>query len=195
MPRPSRSLALLPLGLLFALTACKPKTGGSGGFGGLLDRLKGGGTTAASGDLSGPLSVRELKENEFRTFVEEPGKLCVVVFHADWCGPCRVLKPRLEKVGAEFGKVAVVGRFNVDDCRSLAKEREVGSIPDVRFYRDGKQVDAFIGLADETELRAAFVKNSAGLAAPGAADSSGSGPGQTIQPMKKDWLPPGVERR
>ncbi len=175
----------------------------------------------------GPL-VRSLSAEEYPAFIATPGHLVVVDFYADWCGPCRQLAPILEAVVEEQGGKVLLGKVNVDDNEALAAKMGISGIPDVRFFRDGKQVDSFKGAPPETFVRerlAALVGGTAVAVAPkpeppkpeppkpqplkpGDATAAtkpgdpkpgdakpGEEPKQTIAPMSKDWLPPGVERR
>jgi thioredoxin len=127
----------------------------------------------------------------------------VVDFHADWCGPCRRLSPILEKVAAGHGDLVRVGKLNVDHAKEVAGKAGVRSIPDVRFFRDGKEVDRFVGLPPEAHVREKFQQHTRGLkpaaAATATAETGEAAAGEpaqpAIQPMRKDWLPPGVERR
>lgn len=187
--RISRPATMASLLALSALTGCSKK---AGGIGDLLEKLKGGSATpvTVSGGRSGP--PREIAEGEFKSFIGQPGRLCVVVFHAEWCGPCKQLKPVMETIAPDFEGTAAVARIDVDKAQSLATEYGVRSIPDVRFFRDGKQVDQFVGLPSAAEVRSKFEKNTAGLQADPAATAAPSG---TIEPMKKDWRPPGIEKR
>lgn len=132
--------------------------------------------------------VTELEAGEYKDFIEQPGKLVVVDFYADWCGPCRQLEPVLEKIAGEFPETAVVGKLNVDFAKDVTAAAGVREIPDVRFFRDGKMVGQFVGVPSEGEIREKFQKLSAGGANGAAAEPA-------IQPMPKDWLPPGIERR
>ncbi|XP_070264079.1 thioredoxin, mitochondrial [Myotis yumanensis] len=81
----------------------------------------------------------------------------VVDFHAQWCGPCKILGPRLEKVVAkQHGKV-VMAKVDIDDHTDLAIEYEVSAVPTVLAIKNGDVVDKFVGVMDEDQLEA-FMK-------------------------------------
>ena len=73
------------------------------------------------------------------------GKLMMVDFWADWCGPCRMLGPVIEKLADQYPDV-VVGKVNVDDEQELAMRYGVMSIPTVIFFKDGKEIDRKVGV-------------------------------------------------
>lgn len=73
------------------------------------------------------------------------GKLMMVDFWADWCGPCRMLGPVIEKLAAQYPDVAV-GKVNVDEEQELALRYGVMSIPTVIFFKDGKEIDRKVGV-------------------------------------------------
>jgi thioredoxin len=155
-------------------------------------------TPPAATPSTGTADVRALAATEFDSFVATPNRLVVVDFHADWCGPCRTLGPVLEQVAAEFPGKVRIGKINVDHAGDLPAIEGVSGIPDVRLYRDGKLVDKFVGAIDAGRIRGLFEKHSAGItvdtaaAAPAEAAAPAAPP---IQPMTKDWRPPGIERR
>jgi thioredoxin 1 len=89
----------------------------------------------------------------------------LVDFYADWCGPCRMLAPTLERLAAEFrGRVKIV-KVNVDQQPELAEAFQVASIPTLIFFANGKLVGRTSGLVPEAGLRNALNQ----LAGPAAA--------------------------
>lgn len=77
----------------------------------------------------------------------------LVDFYADWCGPCRMLSPSLERLSREFeGRVKIL-KVNVDAEPQLADEFRVESIPLLVFFVEGQPVGRGAGLMNESDLR------------------------------------------
>ena len=160
------------------------------------------GTATSTGSHSGPI-VSEISEADFVAFIGREDRLIVVDFYADWCPPCRALSPLLEKTAAEHRGKVLVGKVNVDQAPNLSQQYGVRSIPDLRFFRNGKEVDRLIGLPPEAHLRTLLARHAESvpdLPAEPSVEKTGDAPAiegnpQGVSPMSKDWLPPGVQRR
>lgn len=77
----------------------------------------------------------------------------VVDFYADWCGPCKMMSPLMEKLSGEYeGKVKFC-KINVDDEEELAIQNSVQSIPLFVLYKDGQVIDKAVGARAEDETR------------------------------------------
>ncbi|XP_029913154.1 thioredoxin, mitochondrial [Myripristis murdjan] len=76
----------------------------------------------------------------------------LVDFHAQWCGPCKILGPRLEKaVAKQKGRVAMA-KVDIDDHTDLAIEYGVSAVPTVIAMRGGDVIDQFVGIKDDDQL-------------------------------------------
>lgn len=73
-------------------------------------------------------------------------KIVLADFYADWCGPCRRLKPAIHAIADEYaGRIGVVA-VNVDRNKELASAHRVSGIPDVRIFASGIQAEQIVGL-------------------------------------------------
>lgn len=89
---------------------------------------------------------------DFEKRVLESSVPVVVDFHASWCGPCKILGPRLESIiSQKAGKIALA-KIDVDDNTELAMQFNVNSVPTVLGVKNGKIQDRFVGLKEDDLL-------------------------------------------
>ncbi|WP_054950368.1 thioredoxin [Numidum massiliense] len=81
----------------------------------------------------------------------------LVDFWAEWCGPCRVQLPIIEKLATELDGQATVAKVNVDEHGDLAAQFGITGIPALLIFKDGELVDRFVGLQDEGTLKKAVL--------------------------------------
>ena len=74
------------------------------------------------------------------------GKLMMVDFWADWCGPCKMLSPVVESIGSQYEGKVLVGKVNVDEEPELARRFGVMNIPTVVFLKNGQEIDRKVGV-------------------------------------------------
>ncbi len=89
--------------------------------------------------------VKYLENEDFKEVIKDG--FWVVDFYADWCGPCRMLAPVLEKLDENILKI------NVDKHEALAQQFGIMSIPTVGFFKDGELINKVIGFRTEEDLR------------------------------------------
>jgi len=77
--------------------------------------------------------------------------LVLVDFYADWCGPCKMLAPVVERLAAD--SPAAVAKVDVDANQQLAGQYQVRGVPTVVLFADGEPVERFSGVRGEEELR------------------------------------------
>lgn len=100
------------------------------------------------------------RENYQQLLTEESFKRPVVIdFWADWCAPCKMLMPVLEKLAEEYQGQFLLARLDTQADQEMAAQFQVRSIPTVMVIRDGKRIDEFTGALPESEVRAFIDKN------------------------------------
>jgi putative thioredoxin len=77
----------------------------------------------------------------------------LVDFWADWCQPCRILKPILEKLAVEYGGRFILAKVDSDQNQELAERYGVRGIPAVKAFIDGELADEFTGALPEDQIR------------------------------------------
>jgi thioredoxin 1 len=69
----------------------------------------------------------------------------VVDFWADWCGPCRLVAPELERLAAAHGEAVRVVKVDVDRNGEVAAEYGIQSIPTIALFRAGRWIASSVG--------------------------------------------------
>jgi putative thioredoxin len=99
------------------------------------------------------------ESNAAQLLIEESHNRPVVVdFWADWCEPCKVLMPMLEKIAAEYQGAFLLAKVNADEQQMIAQQFGVKSLPTVMVIQNGQPVDGFAGAQPETEVRTMLEK-------------------------------------
>lgn len=87
-------------------------------------------------------------KNNFKELINNK---VIVDFYADWCGPCKMLSPVLEKISAEEN-IDIV-KINVDNEQELAREYGIMSIPTLIIFENGKEINKNIGLCSKQDIK------------------------------------------
>jgi thioredoxin 1 len=80
------------------------------------------------------------------------GKPVFLDFWAEWCGPCKIMDPVVEKLAAKYSDRMVFGKVNVDEEMNLSSRYQVFSIPTFMIFKNGQPMDAVIGAVGEASL-------------------------------------------
>ncbi len=99
-------------------------------------------------------NAMELTKDNFDSTTQSG--VTLVDFWAEWCGPCRMMSPVLDKLAAEYPEGVTIGKVNVDNEMDLAQKFGVSSIPTLVLLKDGNEVKRYVGVTPERELAAAI---------------------------------------
>jgi thioredoxin 1 len=100
-----------------------------------------------------------VKEITDQNFEQEVGKATVPVlldFWAEWCMPCRMLAPTIDKVANEYAGKVTVGKVDTDANRDISMKFGISAIPTVILFKNGEIVQRFVGLRQEKDFKAAL---------------------------------------
>jgi len=84
-----------------------------------------------------------LTESNFKK--ELNNKVILVDFWASWCVPCKMMAPILNEVSKELSENKYVGKVNIEEFQSLAQKYKVRNIPTFILFKNGVEVNRFIG--------------------------------------------------
>jgi len=73
-------------------------------------------------------------------------------FDAPWCGPCRAQQPVLDALKKRYHGKAAIRKINIDDNRDIALHFGIQSIPTLILFKEGREIERFIGLQNKDTL-------------------------------------------
>ena len=79
-------------------------------------------------------------------------KLVIIDFYAEWCGPCKMIAPILEKV-EQVNTGLVIGKANVDDVIETSKINNIRNVPTLLFFKNGEVVGKIVGSTTQSTIQ------------------------------------------
>ena len=79
-------------------------------------------------------------------------KLVLIDFYADWCAPCKKMKPYLEEISKDMADKVVLIRINADDNQALCNELKIEALPVLQLYKNKTLSWTNIGFIEKAEV-------------------------------------------
>lgn len=76
----------------------------------------------------------------------------LIDFWANWCGPCRMMSPVIDKIAEEMGDKVKVCKVNVDENHELAEKYEIMTIPAFIIVKNGAETGRTIGVQPKEDI-------------------------------------------
>ncbi|HEC65633.1 MAG TPA: thioredoxin [bacterium] len=101
-------------------------------------------------------------DDSFKKEILDFEGLVLVDFWAEWCGPCKVQSPIIDKLSEEYKDNTKIklAKVDVDDNQKVAGEYQILSIPTIGVFKNGEKIDAMVGLQSEEKIKDIIAKNS-----------------------------------
>lgn len=96
-------------------------------------------------------SIKIISDETFEEVIQ--GGPVLIDFYADWCGPCRMIAPVLEKLAGEMQGEVLFAKIDIDSSPKAPAECQVTSVPTLILFKEGKELGRFVGLKDESGLK------------------------------------------
>jgi len=95
----------------------------------------------------------EVNDKNFQKEVIESKGPVLVDFWAQWCPPCKMLAPLIEKLTKEYADKMKICKLDVDESSETASKYNIRAVPTLVIFKDGKEVERQIGALPENKLR------------------------------------------
>jgi thioredoxin 1 len=99
-------------------------------------------------------NVISVTDADFQNQVLSAGGPVLVKFEADWCGPCKAMKPAIEALAEEYGGRVAFVTIDIDRNQQTPYKFGVRGVPTVLLFKDGQVVGQKVGLARKSDLAA-----------------------------------------
>ena len=101
--------------------------------------------------------ILTLTDQNFHSQIQKG--LIMVDFWAEWCKPCKVMGPVLNDLADDQNFKATVAKLNVDQFPSISQKHAIRGIPTLILFKNGKEVDRFVGVKSKDFLMKQIVKH------------------------------------
>jgi thioredoxin 1 len=98
--------------------------------------------------------IKHVSDSSFESDVLKASKPVLVDYWAEWCGPCKMIAPILDKVAGTYGDKLQVAKMNVDENRDIPAKFGIRGIPTLMLFKDGQLAATKVGAMSKAQLTA-----------------------------------------
>src|SRR6266404_8739566 len=99
--------------------------------------------------------VKEFTDQNFEQEVLKSAEPVLVDFWAEWCMPCKMLAPTIEKIANDYVGKVKVGKVDTDSNREISIKYGISAIPTVILFKNGQVAQKFVWIKPERDVKAA----------------------------------------
>lgn len=94
--------------------------------------------------------LKHLNDENFNEVIEEG--VTLVDFYAEWCGPCKMIAPIIDQLATEMKGSVKIGKLDIEGSQKTTSSFGVTSIPTIIIFKEGKEVNRFVGMQNKASL-------------------------------------------
>ena len=104
-------------------------------------------------------AIPHVTTKDFETEVKSAPLPVLVDFYAQWCGPCKMMSPVIEKIAQEFGSKLKVVKLDTDEAPEVATEYQILGVPTLIIFKNGEVIGKSVGYMNERDLQSFVTKH------------------------------------
>ncbi|MGH8556667.1 MAG: thioredoxin TrxA [Methylococcales bacterium] len=103
--------------------------------------------------------ILSVTDDNFEDIVLKSERPVLVDYWAEWCGPCKMIAPILDKIADEFLDILTVAKLNIDDNQKTPQRYGVRGIPTLMLFKNGEVQATKVGVVSDEILKKFINKN------------------------------------
>ena len=100
------------------------------------------------------MSTSSTNDENFEKDISNSKIPILIDFWAEWCGPCKMIAPSVEKISEEYSDKLKVGKLDVDSNPNISSTFGIRSIPTLLIFKNGSPVDQIVGAVSKEVISA-----------------------------------------
>ncbi len=98
-------------------------------------------------------NAKTITDGSFDSDVLKSSQPVLVDFWAEWCGPCKMLGPIVDRIAAANTSKITVAKMNVDDNQDTPQKYGIQGIPTLLLFKDGEVVSQMVGFQSQENIQ------------------------------------------